>query len=204
MQDVGGNNVFPRPSPQQHKDSFPVLSPDYSLTSSPPADHENTRAAQLNLDLVASPSPSTLTTGHYDYGHRQHESTTTTKNNKTHGMLNADQVGFHLFEYARHISAVAKSYKKSRARLILMDYGGTIVSNDNLDNLSRFQVATKTRAYSVPTKRMIVTITELCKDKCNIIFIVSGKESHSLTRTLNETCCCCQRFIIHEHEHEHE
>mmetsp|Transcript_13722 Transcript_13722/g.19617 ORF Transcript_13722/g.19617 Transcript_13722/m.19617 type:complete len:1275 (-) Transcript_13722:185-4009(-) len=84
------------------------------------------------------------------------------------------------------IGAVAKSYKKSRARLILMDYGGTIVSNDNLDNLSRFQVATKSRAYSIPTKRMIDTITALCKDKRNIVFIVSGKERHSLTRTLND------------------
>jgi len=34
---------------------------------------------------------------------------------------------------------------------------------------------------------MIETITELCEDKRNIVFIVSGKERHSLTRTLNET-----------------
>ena len=81
--------------------------------------------------------------------------------------------------------AVGKAYKKSRARLILMDYGGTILSNDNLDNLSRFQVATKSRAYTVPTPRMIATIKELCKDKRNIVFIVSGKERHSLTSTLN-------------------
>ncbi len=30
------------------------------------------------------------------------------------------------------ISAVGKAYRKSRSRLILMDYGGTIVSNDNV------------------------------------------------------------------------
>jgi len=82
-------------------------------------------------------------------------------------------------------NAVAKAYRKSRARLILMDYGGTILSNDSLDNLSRFQVATKTRPFSIPTTDMVETITELCKDKHNMVFIVSGKERHSLTRTLN-------------------
>jgi trehalose 6-phosphate synthase/phosphatase len=30
------------------------------------------------------------------------------------------------------VSAVSKAYKKSRARLILLDYGGTIMSNDNV------------------------------------------------------------------------
>jgi trehalose 6-phosphate synthase/phosphatase len=33
------------------------------------------------------------------------------------------------------ISSVGKAYRKSRARLILMDYGGTIVSNDNVSNI---------------------------------------------------------------------
>jgi len=83
------------------------------------------------------------------------------------------------------INTVGKAYKKSKARLILVDYGGTIVSNENLDNLSRFQVATKSRAYTGPTPRMIETLKELCNDKRNIVFVVSGKERHSLTSTLN-------------------
>ncbi len=107
------------------------------------------------------------------------------------------------------IGTVSKAYKKSRARLILMDYGGTILSNDNvsttllllqklfrnhlltlissqLDNLSRFQVATKSRKYTVPTPQMISSLKELCSDKRNIVFVVSGKERHSLTETLND------------------
>jgi len=84
------------------------------------------------------------------------------------------------------VGLVGKAYKKSRARLILMDYGGTILSNDNLDNLSRFQVATKSRAYTVPTKRMIETLKDLCSDWRNLVFVVSGKERHSLTDTLSE------------------
>lgn len=84
------------------------------------------------------------------------------------------------------VSAVGKAYKKARGRLILMDYGGTILSNDNLDKFSRFQVATKTRKYTVPTSNMIQTLKDLCSDKRNIVFVVSGKERHSLTETLNE------------------
>mmetsp|Transcript_27863 Transcript_27863/g.31931 ORF Transcript_27863/g.31931 Transcript_27863/m.31931 type:complete len:1287 (+) Transcript_27863:196-4056(+) len=84
------------------------------------------------------------------------------------------------------ISLVGKAYRKSRTRLILLDYGGTILSNDNLNSFSRFQVATKTRKYTVPTDRMIQTLKDLCSDKRNIVFVVSGKERHSLTDTLND------------------
>uniref|UniRef100_A0A7S3Q2V3 CBM20 domain-containing protein n=1 Tax=Chaetoceros debilis TaxID=122233 RepID=A0A7S3Q2V3_9STRA len=83
-------------------------------------------------------------------------------------------------------SAVSKAYKKARGRLIFLDYGGTILSNDNLDAFSRFQVATKSRKYTVPTSAMISTLKDLCSDKRNIVFVVSGKERHSLTETLND------------------
>lgn len=81
-------------------------------------------------------------------------------------------------------SVVAKAYKNSRSRLILVDYGGTIVSNDNLDNLKRFQMVKERSAPSLPTPRMIATIRELCADKRNSVFVVSGKERHSLSGTL--------------------
>ena len=37
---------------------------------------------------------------------------------------------------ALDVDAVIKGYRKSRSRLILVDYGGTIVSNDNVSNLN--------------------------------------------------------------------
>lgn len=55
-----------------------------------------------------------------------------------------------------------------------------------LDNLSRFQLVTKARKYGVPTPRMISTLQELCNDKRNMVFIVSGKERASLLETLND------------------
>lgn len=105
-------------------------------------------------------------------------------------------------------SKVAKAFKNSRSRLILVDYGGTITANDNvswrsrwlgegfnfcssrncfwyqLDNLSRFKMVKERKGHSTPNEAMIKTITELCSDKKNTVFVVSGKERHSLTNTL--------------------
>jgi trehalose 6-phosphate synthase/phosphatase len=106
------------------------------------------------------------------------------------------------------IGMVAKAYKNSWTRLILIDYGGTIVSNDNvrwllvlcasrvcswcslrtlflqLNNLTRFQMVKERSAPSTPTKQMILALTEICADKRNTVFVVSGKERHSLTKSL--------------------
>jgi trehalose 6-phosphate synthase/phosphatase len=99
---------------------------------------------------------------------------------------------------------VMKAYRKSFARLILIDYGGTIVSNDNvsycccllaiiafslihlsqLNNLTRFKMVKERQAKSVPTPSMIKALRGLCDDKRNTVFVVSGKERHSLTETL--------------------
>jgi len=84
------------------------------------------------------------------------------------------------------ITQVAKKYKNARSRLILLDYGGTILSNDNSDSLTRFQMVKQTRAPTMPTQRLISTLKDLCADKRNIVFVVSGKERHSLTRGLSD------------------
>uniref|UniRef100_A0A7S1UMF2 Alpha,alpha-trehalose-phosphate synthase (UDP-forming) n=2 Tax=Grammatophora oceanica TaxID=210454 RepID=A0A7S1UMF2_9STRA len=81
-------------------------------------------------------------------------------------------------------STVIKGYKDARARLILVDYGGTIVVNDNLDSLMRFQMVQQTRTPSLPAPEMVETLTKLCEDKRNTVFVVSGKERHSITKTL--------------------
>lgn len=43
----------------------------------------------------------------------------------------------------------------------------------------------KSRDYSCPKKRLLDVLKELCKDTKNIVFVVSGKERHSLMKTLN-------------------
>jgi len=82
--------------------------------------------------------------------------------------------------------SVIKSYRNARSRLILVDYGGTIVSNDNLDNLKRFQLVKQSKGPSAPTSEMISTLTALCKDKRNTVMVVSGKEKRPLERTLGQ------------------
>lgn len=42
----------------------------------------------------------------------------------------------------------------------------------------------KSRPPSVPKERLISTLKELCSDSRNSVFVVSGKERHSLTNTL--------------------
>jgi len=81
-------------------------------------------------------------------------------------------------------NSVARAYRSAKSRLILLDYGGTILANDNLDQLQRFQFVKKSRPPSVPTEGLISTLKELCSDHRNIVFVVSGKERHSLTKTL--------------------
>jgi len=108
-------------------------------------------------------------------------------------------------------TAVAKAYKNARSRLILLDYGGTIVNNDNvssllcvfllvrdsnahstclrcffvqLDNLTRFRMVKERSAPSLPTNRMVNALKKLCEDKRNVVFVVSGKERHSLANSL--------------------
>lgn len=53
-----------------------------------------------------------------------------------------------------------------------------------LDNLSRFKMVKERKGHSLPSNAMIKTITALCADKKNTVFVVSGKERHSLTKTL--------------------
>uniref|UniRef100_A0A7S2Y679 Alpha,alpha-trehalose-phosphate synthase (UDP-forming) n=1 Tax=Entomoneis paludosa TaxID=265537 RepID=A0A7S2Y679_9STRA len=84
------------------------------------------------------------------------------------------------------VNVVAKAYRTAKNRLILLDYGGTIVSNDSLDSLVRFKMVKERSAPSVPTQNMINAIKGLCQDKRNTVFVVSGKERHAVTHTLGD------------------
>lgn len=55
-------------------------------------------------------------------------------------------------------SAVARSYKNARSRLILLDYGGTIVSNDNVS------CDDATRDFSSMTKTTHMYLYKYCCD----------------------------------------
>jgi len=80
---------------------------------------------------------------------------------------------------------VAKAYRTSSSRLILLDYGGTILNDENIDQFSRYEVVKKTRDYTSPTERLLTALHDLCSDPLNHVFVVSGKERHSLMKTLH-------------------
>lgn len=61
-----------------------------------------------------------------------------------------------------------------------------VLTLSQLDNLTRFQMVKQSRKPSVPTKGMIQSLKTLCNDKRNTVFVVSGKERHSLTKTLGQ------------------
>jgi len=98
--------------------------------------------------------------------------------------LNFRMLGMDTGFNSLNVTVVAKAYRNAKNRLILLDYGGTIVSNDNLDNLVRFKMVKERSAPSVPTDDMINAIKGLCQDKRNMVFVVSGKERHAVTQCL--------------------
>lgn len=57
--------------------------------------------------------------------------------------------------------------------------------HSQLDGLQRFSFVKKSRPPSVPKEHLISTLKELCSDSRNFVFVVSGKERHSLTKTLS-------------------
>jgi len=69
--------------------------------------------------------------------------------------------------------------------LILLDYGGTILHNDNVDSIERFQMVKQLRKASEPTKQLFDSLKQLCSNPRNVVFVVSGKERHSLTNVFN-------------------
>lgn len=50
----------------------------------------------------------------------------------------------------------------------------------------RFKMVKERKPPSTPTPRMINTLKALCEDKRNVVFVVSGKERHSLTNSLGD------------------
>ncbi len=53
---------------------------------------------------------------------------------------------------------------------------------EQIDNVSRFQMVKERKAHSLPSEEMLNTLKELCSDRKNTVFVVSGKERHSLSK----------------------
>jgi trehalose 6-phosphate synthase/phosphatase len=86
--------------------------------------------------------------------------------------------GFHQLDF----SSCGKLYKNSAHRLILLDWGGTLVAEDDkLDKLQAYAVAQGHATRTGPSEELKRTLELLCADPKNTLFVVSGKKLDTVT-----------------------
>ncbi|CAM9124205.1 unnamed protein product, partial [Ectocarpus fasciculatus] len=86
--------------------------------------------------------------------------------------------GFHQLDF----SETAKMYKSSTNRLILLDWGGTLVAEDDkLDKLQAYAVAQGHATRTGPSEELKHVLEQLCADPKNTLFVVSGKKLEAVT-----------------------
>lgn len=66
------------------------------------------------------------------------------------------------------VDSIVADYKKSKSRIILLDYDGTLVPQTTIDK--------------TPSETVVNMMNTLCSDKNNVVFIVSGRARDSLEK----------------------
>ena len=78
---------------------------------------------------------------------------------------------------AADTSAISRAWRAARSRLVVMDWGGTLVSDDDKANkLQAYALATGKATRVGPSKDLTDLLARLSSDMRNHIFVVSGKE----------------------------
>ena len=86
--------------------------------------------------------------------------------------------GFKLLDTVK----VTKHYRESKERLILLDWGGTLVAeNDIDDSFQYYAVATGHASRAGPSEEVKNTLRVLCQDTRNSIFVITGKDLYALS-----------------------
>ena len=86
-------------------------------------------------------------------------------------------MGFKAGFAATDILAVNKAYKAAQNRLILLDWGGTLVlENEKKDSVQAYAVAKGLASRQGPSAGVSETLEKLCADTKNTVFVMSGKE----------------------------
>lgn len=80
------------------------------------------------------------------------------------------------------MTAVTKAYRAAKHRLILLDWGGTLVAeSDKVDKLAAYSVANGIASRAGPTKELKRILEALCSDEKNVVFVLSGKELYAVS-----------------------
>jgi trehalose 6-phosphate synthase/phosphatase len=74
------------------------------------------------------------------------------------------------------VKAVCAAYKNASSRLILLDWGGTLVESTKGDKLQSYAMVQGHTTRGGPSAELKTTLEALCLDPQNIVFVVSGKE----------------------------
>ena len=78
---------------------------------------------------------------------------------------------------------VCKSYRASRHRLILLDWGGTLIAaHEKSDKLQAYAMATGHAERDSLPKELQIVLESLTNDMKNNIFVVSGKEQPAVSQ----------------------
>ncbi|XP_020587956.1 alpha,alpha-trehalose-phosphate synthase [UDP-forming] 5-like [Phalaenopsis equestris] len=66
------------------------------------------------------------------------------------------------------VEHIVPAYRRTRSRLILLDYDGTMMPNSSI--------------VKTPSKEVIEILNDLCSDEKNVVFLVSGRGKDSLSK----------------------
>ena len=89
------------------------------------------------------------------------------------------KAGFHPLD----TKEVCKAYRTARHRLILLDWGGTLVANkEKSDKLQAYAIATGHAARETISLELRQVLEALAEDPKNYIFVVSGKEQPAVAQ----------------------
>jgi trehalose 6-phosphate synthase/phosphatase len=79
------------------------------------------------------------------------------------------------------VSSLSKAYRNSVCRLILLDWGGTLVAEtEKTDKLRAYAIAQGSAKRAGPSEALKEILEALCADPRNTVFVVSGKDSGSV------------------------
>ena len=81
------------------------------------------------------------------------------------------------------VKAVSTNYRNARYRLIIVDWGGTLVANTYKDKLQAYAIATGHAQRDTLNQELLQLLDVLSEDSKNVFFVISGKEMHAVQET---------------------